>query len=236
MPFMQRQTYVVVLNVLILLLIALCSQAQDTDHSRKHSDNAPDATPGKITKGVLNASGFAFADQPRPMCKISGPEGPCRVEAFVFGEKTTDEARYTCSKLDRATYVGHCVKGKLDGLSLVIADGSKKLTKEAYMSYFNEGRIAYPALSSFLAGDTNFGVTEKGRSYGCVYFGKWDKSTERCALFMEIYGKDLFTESNAQKLRDGNFDLDNYRVKFLEFMQRKHEGTEKPHAISIDRC
>jgi len=132
------------------------------------------------------------------MCKISGPEGPCRVEAFGHNETTTDTTGYTCSKLDRATYVGHCVKGKLDGLSLVIADGNKKRTKEAYMSYFNEGRIAYPALSSFLAGDINFGATEKGRSYGCIYFGKWDKSTERCALFIEIYGK-TFSPSPMRK-------------------------------------
>jgi len=156
------------------------------------------------------------------MCKISGPEGPCRVEAFVWGETTkNDEARFTCKKLDRATYVGHCVKGKLDGLSLVIADGSKKLVKEAHISYFDEGRIAYPTLTSFLAGDNNFGVMEKGRGYGCVYFGKWDKSSERCGLFTEIYGKDIFTESNAQKLRDGTFDLEHYRAKFLDFIQRK---------------
>ena len=84
-----------------------------------------------------------------------------------------------------------------------------------------EGRIAYPALTSWLAGDGNFGVEEKGKSYGCVYFGKWDKSSERCALFKQIYGKDLFTNSNAQNLRDGTFDFNNYRAKFLEFMQRK---------------
>jgi hypothetical protein len=56
-----------------------------------------------------------------------------------------------------------------------------------------------------------------------VYFGKWDKSSERCALFTEIYGKDIFTESNAQKLRDGTFDLNYYRAKFLEFMQQKQQ-------------
>ncbi len=218
-----KQTYVAILGVLIVLLVPLCPHAQDgAERSLKTSTSNPDATPVKISKDVLASRGFSFADQSRPMCKISGPEGPCRVEAFVWGETTkNDEARFTCKKLDRATYVGHCVKGKLDGLSLVIADGSKKLVKEAHISYFDEGRIAYPTLTSFLAGDNNFGVMEKGRGYGCVYFGKWDKSSERCGLFTEIYGKDIFTESNAQKLRDGTFDLEHYRAKFLDFIQRK---------------
>lgn len=220
---MLKQTYVAILAVLIALLVPLCPQAQDgAERSPMTSAGNPDATPVKISKDVLASRGFSFADQPRPMCKISGPEGLCRVEAFVWGETAkNDEARFTCSKLDRATYVGHCVKGKVDGVSLVIADGSKKLAKEAFISYFDEGRIAYPALTSWFTGDNNFGVDEKGQGYGCVYFGKWDKSSERCGLFMEVYGKDIFTESNAQKLRDGTFDLDYYRAKFLDFVQRK---------------
>lgn len=198
-------------------MIPLCSRAQD-----KQSSSTTDATPVTVSKETLASNGFTFADQKRPTCKISGPEGSCRVEAFAHGETRHDDAAFTCDKLDRATYVGHCVKGKLHGLSLVIADGSKKLNKEAYISYFDEGRIAYPALSSFLIGDNNFGATEKGVSYGCVYFGKWDKSSDRCALFIKIYGQDLFSESNAQQLRNGTFDLDKYRAKFLEFMQPKH--------------
>jgi len=203
---MLKNTYVAIFGLLVMLVASLCAQTSE-----------------KISNDVLASNGFSFADQSRPMCEITGPEGPCRVEAFVAGETTqNDEARFTCKKLDRATYVGHCSKGKLDGLSLVIADGSKKLAKQAYISYMREGHIAYPALTSWLAGDGNFGVEEKGKSYGCVYFGKWDKSSERCALFIQIYGKDLFTNSNAQNLRDGTFDFNNYRAKFLEFMQRKH--------------
>ena len=174
-----------------------------------------------ISNATLKSKGFSFADQSRPMCKITGSEGPCQVEAFVGGETAhNDDARFTCKKLDRASYVGHCSKGKLDGLTLVIADGSKKLDKEAFISYMHEGRIAYPALTSWLAGDGNFGVQENGKSYGCVYFGKWDQSSERCALFTQIYGKDLFTNSNALNLRNGTFDFNNYRAKFLQFMQR----------------
>ncbi|HEX3819596.1 MAG TPA: hypothetical protein VHW45_04655 [Candidatus Sulfotelmatobacter sp.] len=152
---------------------------------------------------------------------ISGPEGVCRVEAFVSSEKTTDDARWTCSKLDRASYIGHCVHGKLDGLSLVIADGSTKDGKEAFISYYLDGRIAYPALTSWLVGDLNFGAQEQRQNYGCVYFGKWDRSAERCGRFAEIYGSDLFTESNAQKIRDGSLDLSQYRDKFLESLAQK---------------
>ncbi len=201
---MLRQTYAVTV-VLLVLLVRLCSFAQDdVNASSKTSGSDPLPT---VSNDALAANGFSFADASRPMCNISGPEGDCRVEAFVFGELRVDEAAFTCAKLDKSTYVGRCVKGKLDGLSLVIADGSKKNVKEAFLSYFKDGRMAYPALTSFLAGNLNVGVTEIGKSYGCVYFGKWDKSVERCAFFQKIYGTDLFTETNAQSLRDGTFDL-----------------------------
>lgn len=203
----------------VLLLVSFCSRAQDqADRSLK---TAPDVTVN-VSNDALVLNGFSFADQRRPMCKISGPQGSCGVEAFVFGETRVDEASFTCGKLDRATYVGRCVNGELDGLSLVIADGSKKRVKEAFISYFKQGRMAYPALTSMLVGDANFGVQEQSRSYGCIYFGKWDKSSERCSLFIRIYGTDLFTESNAQGLRAGTFDLDRYRAKFLDYTERKH--------------
>jgi hypothetical protein len=204
------------LNVLILLLASLLSQAQDK------ASGTPDATTVRFSEKLLASNGFTFAEWKLPMCPISGPEGTCGVEAFQPGEANIDETRFTCRKLDQATYLGHCVNGKLEGLSLVIADGSAKVTKEAYISYFDKGRIAYPALTSFLVGDANFGVTEQRKSYGCVYFGKWDRSDERCAQFVKIYGKDLFTESNAQALRDGTFRFDEYRARFLEFMRQGH--------------
>jgi hypothetical protein len=204
------------LFVLILLLVSLRLQAQDK------ASSTPDATTVRLSEKVLASNGFTFADRKLAMCQISGPEGPCRVEAFQSGEANIDETRFTCSKLDKATYVGHCVSGKLEGLALVIADGSTKVTKEAYISYFDKGRIAYPALTSFLTGNANFGVTEKERSYGCVYFGRWDRSDELCARFVKIYGKDLFTESNAQGLRNGTFRFDEYRARFVEFMQQRH--------------
>jgi hypothetical protein len=211
-----------VIAVLLLLLVSPCSHAQDAGRGFVGTSGAAPDTAPKVSNDVLATNGFSFANARRPLCEINGPEGRCRVEAFASGELRVDESALTCGKLDKATYVGRCVKGKLDGLSLVIADGSKKQFKEALISYFNEGRMAYPALTSFLNGDPNFGAAEIGKSYGCVYFGKWDKSSERCALFIGIYGTDLFTEANAQKLRDGTFDLDTYRAKFLEFMQRKH--------------
>ena len=218
---MLRATHLAIVVVLVLSLVSLSLQAQDTSEANRASGVNRDAMPVNISKDVLFSHGFSFDDRQRPMCKINGPEGACRVEAFVSSEKTTDDAAYSCSKLDRSSYVGHCVHGKLDGLSLVVADGSTKPSREAFISYFHEGRIADPALRSYLTGDTNFGVQEKRRSYGCVYFGKWDESAKRCERFTEIYGTDIFTESNAQKLRDGNFDLSYYHARFLDFLQRK---------------
>ncbi len=210
------------MGILATLLISLPSRAQDSpDRQASAPTTSSDPMSVKIPDDALAAHGFAFDDHQRDMCEINGPEGRCRVEAFVFGEKTQDPERFTCSKLDRATYVGHCVDGELQGFAVVIADGTTKQSKEAFISYFSEGRIAYPALTSYLHDEKNFGVREKFSSYGCVYFGKWDDSAKRCGRFIEIYGADLFTEANAQALRDGTFDLSHYAAKFVEFMQRK---------------
>jgi len=180
----------------------------------------PDALPRKVSKDDLVSRGFGFDDLERPMCEVTGSEGACHVEAFVAGEKApSDEAAHTCTKLDKARYIGNCVQGKLEGVSLVIADGSAKQGKEAWLSYFLDGRIAYPALTSYFIGNPNFGVHENAVFYGCVYFGKWDASAQRCGRFTQIYGADIFTESNAQKLREGTFDFSHYRAKFLDFIQ-----------------
>ncbi len=209
------------LGFLLAALFLFCGPAfgQATSESSRPTEST-------ISKDRLFARGFSFDEHERAMCKISGPEGPCRVQAFVRDEKRVDPDAYTCSKLDRAMYRGACVGGKLQGLSVVVADGSTKGSREAFVSYFHEGRMAYPALTSYLDGEEkNLGVDEKTKSYGCVYFGNWDKSRERCGRFIEMYGTDIFTESNAQRLKDGTFDLDHYRVNFLEFLGKDVVGT-----------
>jgi hypothetical protein len=212
------------LAVLPFASLPLNAQTQGgTERPLKASTSTADAERTKLSKDALGKRGFSFDGRKHPVCTINGSEGPCGVEAFVFGEKNDDSARYTCRKLNKSNYVGHCVNGKLDGLSLVVADGEDKLSREAYISYFDQGRIAYPALTSWLTGNANFGVRQKDSSFGCVYFGKWDMSADRCAQFIEIYGRDLFTEANAEKLKDGIFDLDYYRSKFIEFVQQKQK-------------
>jgi hypothetical protein len=201
------------------------------DHPADKSSSSQESAPLTISKEILLSHDFRFDDKKWPMCRVQGPEGPCDVEAFVYNETTNDNTAHNCTKLDRSTYVGHCVKGKLEGLSLIVVDGTTKQFKQAVITYFLGGRIVYPALTSFLTGDINFGVQDVkckvGKldsprcGYGCVYFGKWDKSAERCGRFSEIYGADIFTDSNAQKLRDGTFDLNHYRAKFFEFIERK---------------
>jgi hypothetical protein len=215
---MLRQVQLIILFFLLSVLLG-CAHKQ-----RAVADNpggSADAAAIKLFNDVLASRKFSFGHYSLPMCTIRGPEGPCGVEAFVSDEATEDESRYTCAKFDQATYVGHCVNGKLDGLSLVNVDGTKKLSKEAFISYFHDGKIAYPALNSYASGTTNFGASEELVSYGCVYFGKWDRSSERCSLFIEIYGKELLTEANALSLRNGTFDLDHYRAKFIEFVESK---------------
>jgi len=215
---MPRTTFLVI--VILQALLGLQAQNNVSSPPPKESGSDPGAVSAGISKDDLVAHGFKFDGRAPPMCEVSGSEGTCHVEAFVWGEKPpSDEAAHTCTKLDRATYVGHCMHGSLNGVSLVIADGSTKLGKEAFLSYFIDGRIAYPALTSYLIGDLNFGMHDVNYGYGCVYFGKWDQSAKRCSRFTQIYGADIFTESNANKLRDGSFDLSHYRNKFLDFIQ-----------------
>lgn len=214
---MPRTTYLVV----VVLQTLLSLQAQNSVGSSPKGSAEGDAASAEISRDELASHGFKFDNQERPMCELGGSDGTCHVEAFVWGEKPpSDAAAYTCTKLDKASYVGHCVRGNLEGVSLVIADGTTKEGKEAFISYFVGGRIAYPALSSYLIGDLNFGVHEINYGYGCVYFGKWDQSAKRCNRFAQIYGADIFTESNAKKLRDGTFDLSQYRSKFFDFVHR----------------
>jgi len=214
---MPRTMYLVIFVLQVLLGL----QAQNNgSNPPKESGRDPGAVTAAISEDDLVAHGFKFDNQERPMCEVNGSEGACHVEAFVWGEKPpSDDAAHTCTKLDRATYVGHCAHGSLDGVSLVVADGSTKVGKEAFISYFVNGRIAYPALTSYLVGDLNFGMHDTDHGYGCVYFGKWDQSAKRCSRFTQIYGPDIFTESNASKLRDGTFDLNHYRTQFLDFIQ-----------------
>ncbi len=176
---------------------------------------------GVIPMVTLRSRGFDFDTGSAPMCSIKGSAGPCQVQTFVFGESRQDPSAYSCSKLDRATYVGQCVDGALEGVSIVIADGTTKKSREAFVSYFSQGRIAYPALKAYLDGNNlNFGVREKGSSYGCVYFGKWDASDSRdgCRKFKTFYGSDIFAETNARSLRQGSFNLSHYATNFMKFV------------------
>lgn len=196
---------------------------------------APAAAATTISEGDLISHGFRFGEVTHPMCTITGPEGPCQVEAFVGGEMRQDQAAYTCSKLDRASYSGQCVDGALQGVCLVNADGSTKSSKEAVLSYFSKGRIAYPALISFFDErfPPNFSVQEITRSYGCVYFGEWDQSKTRlsCPKIIDAFGNDIFTESNALAMKNGTFDLARYAARFSDYVQQA-QSSEPPGELA----
>jgi hypothetical protein len=174
--------------------------------------------PYTVSTSALLARGFGFDKIPRKMCLISGPDGPCAVEAFIGPEKTEDPTRYTCRKLDHATYVGRCVNGKLEGLSVVLAEGSAKETGEWLLTYFDKGRVAFPALMTYRDSKL-IGIREDRRIYGCVSFGKWDHSDRgSCPKFVEIWGREIFSESTLESLKDGTFDLNRYVPSFVKYI------------------
>jgi hypothetical protein len=160
------------------------------------------------------------------MCSIQEPDGPCQVEAFVGAQSYHDPNTYTCSKLDRATYIGHCKDGTLDGLSIVKATGSTNSMPHSALAYFSQGRIAYPWLIAFLSeGKLTLGISEKDNIYGCVVFGRggWDQSDTResCPTFKKIFGNNLFSEANGRALLDGSLDLTSYNTKFTTFVTKQ---------------
>jgi hypothetical protein len=152
------------------------------------------------------------------MCPVSGPDGPCQVEAFIGPENAEDSERFTCRKLDRATYIGHCVGGKLEGLSVVVAEGTAKQT-ELFLAYVDKGRVAFPALMAYREGNL-IGIREDRNIYGCINFGKWDYSATRegCLKFIEIWGRDIFSEATLQRLKNGTFDLNRYGPSFVKYI------------------
>jgi hypothetical protein len=175
----------------------------------------------QVTLARLADAGFVFSEFRGAMCSVSGTDGPCLVEPFVSSETTSDRAGLTCAKLDRALYEGDCAKGALNGLAVVVADGSAKANREGYLAYFSHGRILFPALTaSIYESQPNFGVQELRMSYGCVYYGDWDESATKpgCVRFREVFGNDIFSEANARALVGGKLDLAKYRRVFLEFV------------------
>jgi hypothetical protein len=184
-----------------------------TDQERDHH----------VVLARLAQAGFEFGGLDGSMCSIGGTDVPCLVEPFVSGETTTDRAAFTCAKLDRALYEGNCIKGALNGLAVVVADGSAKSIREGYLAYFSHGRMLFPALTaSVYESRPNLGVQEQRMSYWCVSYGDWDQSSTKpgCARFREVFGNDIFSESNARALADGKFDLAKYRGAFVDFLAR----------------
>lgn len=174
-----------------------------------------------VNDQVLELRGFELSDAQRTLCAINGTGGPCHVEAFVFGESTTDRTAYTCAKLDRATYQGRCVDGKLEGVAVVFAEGTAKLEAEAYLSYFSRGRLVYPAVTTRLNSQpVFFGVHERRRSYGCIFYGLWDqsKTRENCVRLRKVYGDDVFSQDTARALNNRSFNLEKYAENFRQYL------------------
>jgi hypothetical protein len=205
------------------VLIALAGGVLSAQGCRKVPSSSDGATQVPllytVSTSALLTHGFSFSKIPRAMCPISGPDGPCQVEAFVAGEKKDDPASYTCRKLDRATYLGHCINGNLEGLSVLLAEGSAKDTGEWVFTYFDKGRLAFPALMAFRDGEL-IGIREEQMIYGCVGFGHWDRSAtlNSCPKFIEIWGSKIFSESTLQSLKKGTFDLNRYGPSFVKYI------------------
>jgi hypothetical protein len=89
------------------------------------------------------------------------------------------------------------------------------------VAVFSRGKIVYPALATFAEGEIrNLSIQDGTGIYSCVVFGKWDDSDTKfsCPKIKAAFGSDIFSESNAQALRNGTFDLSKYSDNFNRFM------------------
>ena len=204
----------------LAILAMFCVLAANLDERETVAWYRGEVTQRGDEAALLTAKGFHFGSA-ATLCSIRGSDGPCQVEAFVGREGVNDLSGNTCRKLDRATYIGRCSNGKLDGMALVNANGSTKSTPTTFLSYFSAGRIAYPALQAFSdAGTLTLAIDEENQIYGCVVFHRWDQSKTRdaCPRFRSIYGDELFSESSARAMLNGSIDLAHYSLRLKNYL------------------
>src|ERR1017187_10883105 len=103
---------------------------------------------------------------------------------------------------------------------------------EWVLTYFDKGRVAFPALMAYR--DQKFiGIREELSSYGCVVFGlfgQWDRSATRdgCLKFIEIWGREIFGESTQRSLKDGTFNLNRYGPGFVKYISGQNPPSAHP--------
>lgn len=154
---------------------------------------------------------------------------PMGCSDLIGARRIARPERYTCRKLDRATYFGRCINGKLEGLSVVLAEGSAKDGAEWVLTYFDKGRVAFPALMAY-RDQKLIGIREERSMYGCVVFGQWDRSATRdsCLKFIAIWGREIFGESTLRSLKDGTFNLNRYGPGFVKYISGQNPPSAHP--------
>ena len=165
----------------------------------------------RFAQRLITRYGFKIDDDVTVPCAVDGEAGRCALASFpIAGAKGR-----SCEMFATARYRGDCVDGMLSGLCLIsgidhVAEG------DVAMGYFVRGRVLYP---TFIANTTNtsypFGLQVDERMfYHC--HERFSSNNERygCMSFRSLLGGDsIFSRETHDTLRNGTFDLAQYRVK-----------------------
>ena len=181
-----------------------------------------------FSKNDLIKKGFKFKEE-NQFVSINGVDGPAKIQTFIGGETTTDSFGYTQYKLDRSFYYsGESSNGYLNGLVLLLADGSKKHVKETFLCYVCDGQVAYPLISVYKffwdesapgppqfknKWHTNTSITEPTCSYGFV------NGDRMAAELIKIYGSIIDTEAFQNAVLNESLNIEDLTNSFNHFMQ-----------------
>lgn len=187
------------------------------------------------TKEELRRKGFRFNENLRTFVPVDGINGSVTIQAFVGGESTDDHWGYTAKKLDESWYIsGENIDGKMNGLMILLANGSKKSSPDTFIGYVCDGYIAYPLLS-LGSGNADFlptthrlygryyryiGVQEIRTSYSEYTSLRGDEYNNRPMFIqlMKIYGTQIASPEFLTQGCDGNFDIKQLNENFDSFM------------------
>lgn len=201
-----------------------------SDNTLRHKENVPneeETVKKGYTKNDLIKKGFRFREG-NQFVTINGVDGPAKIQTFIGGEYSEDSFGYTQYKLDKSFYYsGESSNGYLNGLVMLLADGSEKHTKETFLCYVCDGQVAYPLISVYKyfwdesepgppqfknKWHTGTSIEEPTCSYG------FNKGFSMDDELIKVYGPIIATESFQNAVLDGSLNIEDITNSFNRFM------------------
>lgn len=171
--------------------------------------NSHALTRWRFAQQLVARYGFKLDDEATKMCSVSGDAGRCGLAPFpIAGTRSR-----SCDMFATATYAGDCIDGRLSGLCLIsgighVAEG------DVALGYFAGGRVLYPTFIASTRDETYpFGLQADDRVfYNCGKNFSAENDQYGCSRFRALFSSDIFSRAAHASLRDGTFNLAEYRA------------------------